>query len=167
MICYTYSMANLISIICVECDNEFFRLPRGRRTICSKACVRTRKCRMFKESKRISDRQYYQRNRQYMDGKSTATRLRKNGWTIEAYNEAFNLQEGRCLICGKHQSEEGRSLSADHNHETGKRRGLLCNTCNRVLGLFHDNPFLLIKAADYLRSYSSTELSTIPSSSRI
>ena len=42
------------------------------------------------------------------------------------------------------------SFSVDHNHKTGAVRGLLCGSCNRALGLFHDNPALLRKAATYL-----------------
>ncbi|HEX4851715.1 MAG TPA: endonuclease VII domain-containing protein, partial [Puia sp.] len=52
------------------------------------------------------------------------------GVTPEKYNELFEFQRGRCAICGKHQSELKRKLFVDHNHETGKVRGLLCFKCN-------------------------------------
>lgn len=43
-------------------------------------------------------------------------------------------------------------LGVDHDHTTGKIRGLLCNRCNRVLGLFRDNPDVIKRALDYVRS---------------
>jgi hypothetical protein len=42
-------------------------------------------------------------------------------------------------------------LAVDHNHTTGKIRGLLCPKCNQGIGLLMDNPLFLIRAAEYLR----------------
>lgn len=50
-----------------------------------------------------------------------------------------------CVICG---SEE--KLVVDHDHKTGKIRGMLCNHCNRGLGHFKDDPMRLEFAAQYL-----------------
>jgi hypothetical protein len=55
-----------------------------------------------------------------------------------------------CVICG---SEE--TLVVDHDHKTGKVRGMLCNHCNRGLGHFRDDPTLLEFAAQYL--YASAD----------
>ena len=55
-----------------------------------------------------------------------------------------------CVICG---SEE--TLVVDHDHFTGKVRGMLCNHCNRGLGHFRDSPMLLEFAAQYL--YASAD----------
>lgn len=65
----------------------------------------------------------------------------------------FVQQKGLCGICQEPISE---SLDIDHDHtkergEDGFIRGLLCNSCNRGLGLFKDNPKLLQRAIDYLR----------------
>lgn len=50
-----------------------------------------------------------------------------------------------CVICGSKEK-----LVVDHDHKTGKIRGLLCNHCNRGLGHFKDDPMLLEFAAQYL-----------------
>ena len=42
------------------------------------------------------------------------------------------------------------ALCIDHDHTTGKVRGMLCHDCNTSLGKFRDNPDILRKAADYL-----------------
>jgi hypothetical protein len=76
---------------------------------------------------------------------------RKYGITLEEYNIIHNKQENKCLICGKHQSEIKIPFAIDHNHKTGKIRGLLCGKCNLGLGYFDDNINLLLKAVKYLK----------------
>src|SRR6187549_160779 len=58
----------------------------------------------------------------------------------------------RCEICGFRFAEGVKHASAnwDHNHGTGK--GWLCGPCNQALGQAGDNPLILLKMADYLRS---------------
>lgn len=56
-----------------------------------------------------------------------------------------------CEICGQ---TEGR-MAFDHNHETGKFRGVLCNHCNVALGMAKDNSKLLQKMIDYLQERGS------------
>ena len=51
----------------------------------------------------------------------------------------------RCEMCGSDWK-----LCIDHNHETGKVRGVLCGNCNSALGLTKDSPELLRKLATYL-----------------
>ena len=56
-----------------------------------------------------------------------------------------------CVICGMEAK-----LVVDHDHVTGKIRGMLCNHCNRGLGHFRDDPALLEFAAQYL--FASADL---------
>lgn len=74
------------------------------------------------------------------------------GLTVEAYDALLIAQENRCAICGRGPDEAGwkKRLSVDHDHATGKVRGLLCNGCNVGLGSFRDTPALLLRAVDYL-----------------
>jgi DNA repair ATPase RecN len=75
-------------------------------------------------------------------------RLRKIGITPEQYSSLLQEQKGVCAIC--HQTCS-RALAADHDHTTGKIRGLLCNNCNRGLGHFKDNSDNLKAAIEYLQ----------------
>jgi hypothetical protein len=59
-------------------------------------------------------------------------------------------QNGLCAICKKTETGKTSNLCVDHCHKTGKVRGLLCNNCNKGLGLFKDNPEVLLNASAYL-----------------
>lgn len=78
--------------------------------------------------------------------------IAKYGLTLEDYDKLFKEQNGCCAICETHQSELKHSLSVDHNHETNKIRGLLCNNCNRSIGLLKDDIEVLEKAIVYLKT---------------
>lgn len=75
---------------------------------------------------------------------------RKFGLTPEAWNIMFEEQGGVCAIC-KNPETQNRRISVDHDHETGKVRGLLCNNCNRGLGLLKDSLHTLSSAVEYLK----------------
>lgn len=80
--------------------------------------------------------------------------LRKNckriGITVEFYLEQLELQGGLCKICGLPNDRPGYRMSMDHDHATGEFRGLLCNRCNRVLGMVRDDTQLLYQMREYL-----------------
>lgn len=75
----------------------------------------------------------------------------KYNLTIEEYEELYSNQQGRCKICF---SIPHKKLHVDHCHTTGRVRGLLCENCNRGLGMFKDNIDLLEKAKEYISSAS-------------
>ena len=58
--------------------------------------------------------------------------------TLEEYDQMFEDQNGKCKICGTEENGNKR-FSVDHDHETGKVRGLLCYRCNTSLGWFEKN----------------------------
>jgi hypothetical protein len=60
----------------------------------------------------------------------------------------YKKAEKVCDACG--EKDEFRRLNIDHDHETGKVRGVLCHGCNIVLGLAKDNSRRLRKLAEYL-----------------
>jgi hypothetical protein len=75
--------------------------------------------------------------------------LKQYGLTLEDYDALLKAQDGLCAICHKPE-RKNPSLSVDHNHITGKVRGLLCDRCNRVLGAVEDTVEILRSAIDYL-----------------
>lgn len=74
------------------------------------------------------------------------------GITLEQYYKILEKQNYSCAGCLRHQSNFTRALCVDHNHKTGKVRGLLCQTCNRLLGQIAENPNTLRRLANYLES---------------
>ena len=72
---------------------------------------------------------------------------RKYGLSIDQYNELHKTTK-LCEICG--QPQESKKLSIDHDHKTGKIRGLLCFRCNTALGKFDDDIDVLASAISYL-----------------
>lgn len=66
------------------------------------------------------------------------------------YDKILHDQGGVCKLCLGSQVGRWDKLDIDHDHVTGKVRGLLCGNCNRGLGLLKDSPELLRRAADYL-----------------
>jgi hypothetical protein len=85
-----------------------------------------------------------------------ARNLRKFGITLDQFNAAMKAQGGVCAICKRpsktlHASGKVKDLAVDHDHETGRFRGLLCTSCNNGLGRFKDSPDLLAAAIAYLK----------------
>jgi hypothetical protein len=82
--------------------------------------------------------------------------MRKFAMTIEQYDSMLEAQGGGCFICGR-PSREDSSLHVDHDHSTGRVRGILCFCCNNALADFQDDPALLRKAASYV-THNSPEV---------
>lgn len=76
--------------------------------------------------------------------------------TLEEYNTMLEEQGGKCKICNSPETKTSHgtgTFAVDHCHETGKVRGLLCNNCNRGLGLFRDDVVILKSALNYLDTH--------------
>lgn len=77
---------------------------------------------------------------------------KKYGITLEQY-EAMLESQGGCAICTA-QPAAGGVLDVDHCHDTGRVRGLLCNPCNRAIGLLRHDMALIEKAVAYLGEHA-------------
>lgn len=75
---------------------------------------------------------------------------RKYGIDREYYAALLKSQNGRCAVC----EEPMQRPNVDHDHQTGKIRGLLCTPCNQGLGHFRDSVIFLRNASYYLIKYA-------------
>jgi hypothetical protein len=117
----------------------------GLQTYCKKCHYRKNKSKrhLYKETDKAYKDKYKSR------GKDLSLQ-NTYGITLEEYLSIKEKQDNACAICHTKESLLRKSLAVDHNHSTGKIRGLLCSRCNRGLGFFQDNSSLLNKARIYL-----------------
>ena len=78
-----------------------------------------------------------------------------------AYERMLYLQNGKCAICGR-EDNGARRFCVDHDHETGRIRGLLCGRCNTGLGFFEDNTEALRAALEYLEAGQEWDFGSVP-----
>lgn len=70
------------------------------------------------------------------------------------YDALLLAQGGLCAICrADTPGIRTRSFYVDHDHDTGRVRGLLCHRCNSALGYLNDDSALLAKAVHYLETH--------------
>ena len=86
-------------------------------------------------------------------------RMKKYNITPKDYENILRKQDGKCAICGSSESQKDgtKRFFVDHNHNTGKVRGLLCSKCNFGIGQFNDDVELLKNAIKYLKGCENNE----------
>lgn len=91
-------------------------------------------------------------------GNYTTKHMRMAGLSREDYNEILEQQNHKCAICGKPETycnQYGlKKLAVDHDHVTGKFRGLLCQSCNTKLAVLENAEFVHA-AQEYLKKHSN------------
>lgn len=96
------------------------------------------------------DREYQAKNREKINRQHRDRELHNlYGLTRRDFNLIIALQGGGCAIC---QTPE--DLCVDHDHQTGKVRGILCRTCNLGIGKLGDQLEGVKRAAEYLQACS-------------
>jgi len=94
----------------------------------------------YKNGRKIYPKEYYREK--YRESNYNLTQ--------KEYDKLYKEQDGKCAICRTPQEDLSRVLAVDHCHKTGKVRGLLCDACNKRLGMFRDNPSIMEDALYYL-----------------
>lgn len=123
---------------CIVCGSNFVAFSTNAK-YCSNNC--------YKEMRRIQ-----RKHRKIDPNVIRESNLRRSfDIGIAEYDIMMNNQNNRCAICKKHQSEEKRRFAVDHDHVTGRIRGLLCINCNRGLGAFMDSDEMIERAVLYLK----------------
>lgn len=112
-------------------------------------------CPYCRECKHKKAKEYYLDNTEKYKKLARNRDLKKYGITLEDQEKMLRDQDNKCAICGKELFLFGSSKKitahVDHDHKTGKVRGLLCQECNTGLGKFMDNTDYLLSAVSYLK----------------
>lgn len=133
---------------CTDCKEEkpleeFWKTPKGkygRRSKC-RVCLIVRGCNWLRKNTRRQRSLVLQR---------------RYGITLEDYEQMLKAQEGVCKICLERESAlsskgDVRRLCVDHDHQTGRVRGLLCVRCNAAIARFEElGPHSLDRVYGYL-----------------
>lgn len=82
---------------------------------------------------------------------------RNYGIGIEDFDAMYERQKGRCKICGTEKPRGRGGFHVDHCHQSGTVRGLLCTSCNMMLGLASDDIGTLRSAIRYLKAANENQ----------
>lgn len=163
-----------IKEFCDKCDTKRHLLKNGR-YICSK-CSRDASREFYHKNKKpLTAEQKIKKKESNLKWKHT---VRESGFTnqqITVIKNRYKLseeelvdlvdkQDCKCAICNKDLNksrgvteDKSNDLCIDHDHITGKVRGLLCRDCNFALGLFKDNINNLTNAIKYLEDEENND----------
>ncbi len=145
--------------------SEFYKGKKGRlRSVCRRCTNRENETRRssnldkYRAIERKSWRDNFDKNGPSKRAASRTWKLKSvYGLSLAEFEKMLIDQDNSCAICSAvllaSVRGRGRAFVAcvDHDHKTGEVRGILCNSCNRGLGNFQDDPEALERAAAYLR----------------
>lgn len=101
---------------------------------------------------REHNRRWRRENPERSDLTRHASHIRINyGLSLDEYDAMLVRQGGGCAVCGA--LPDGRRLHIDHDHETGKVRGLLCSGCNTAIGGFREDVATILDGAEYVGTH--------------
>jgi hypothetical protein len=137
--------------VCIPCFKERAKQKSYNKDL----TVKSKTCRVCDKEKDISNFSAHRRRKDgYTSECTECSRIRQYkqnyGITIKEYERMLVEQDHSCYTCGSHESNLEKRLHVDHEHSTGRVRGLLCDRCNRALGMFQDDEVLLYRAIEYL-----------------
>ena len=142
----------------------------GRPCSATNELLQTRICTLCKQTKPLVEfvkNKGLKLNRSYYCYKCHSESIRwrfifkRFGVTKAAYLKLYTKQQGVCAICKKKETAKRskkhfmntNKLAVDHNHKTGKVRGLLCSKCNMAIGIFQEDLIILKNAVNYLEEH--------------
>lgn len=134
---------------CSKCSieklvNDFYFKRKGKKG----QNLYTSRCKICTNSVNMSN--YYAEDKNQRERrKNNAVKnhlARKFGLTTEEFSTMIVQQNNKCKTC----ESEMKQPQVDHNHITGKVRGLLCKPCNMSLGLIKENSKTLHNMISYI-----------------
>jgi hypothetical protein len=130
-----------VILVCLECNQPQWSCEVYSSTIRKKkaTCV----------CKPCHKRKYREAGERRGDLRERNWRNRGIEFTQAEYDIMLAEQDGKCAGCNG-ECSTGRALCLDHDHATGRVRGLLCFNCNSLLGKVKDDPLHLMRLASYL-----------------
>lgn len=117
------------------------------RVVLSSGHTRCKLC-CYARTKKIVDNARVSNPEQFRNKTKQYDLKRRFGITLEVYTDMLTAQNHKCKICK--QEETKTKLVVDHDHTSGKIRGLLCQNCNRALGMIKDSTLILKNMIEYL-----------------
>ena len=170
MVLHRYNKNMRQCIICIKYKNEsdfrFYNKHPNKSFFSKKckACLAKEKQKWVKENwKNVNDsnKAYNKRYAHIIKGNKLTQYWPGSDWKIatENYNKLLVAQNGVCALCKRKERRTHKitgtlwDLAVDHCHQTNKVRGLLCNACNRGLGLLGDKVDTLENVVVYLKKH--------------
>ena len=108
-----------------------------------------------KSPKGIESTERYKKSHKGLKNRSRPALSSKYKITEQRYFEILEKQIGLCAICGSDSPGRrgSKNFTVDHDHTTKEVRGLLCHSCNVMLGLAKDSIEVLEMAIKYLKHH--------------
>jgi recombination endonuclease VII len=129
--------------VCADC----FRASRRKDNVDPKAYEATRKV------ARATAKRSYRENPSFRKRILDDGFKRTYGITVEEKEEQFESQGRKCACCGGTDPKDKRGWHWDHNHKTGKGRGVVCNPCNLTIGHADESIARLLACIEYLKKH--------------
>ncbi len=135
---------------CDQCQAPITAPKTNKRRFCDD-------CLLDRRRKKDKGRQRALRKTPAYKAQYRASQLfRSYGLTVDAFDALLQSQDSKCAICKASTPGWHRDWHVDHNHETNTVRGILCQSCNLLLGHAKDDPARLRMAVQYLESRQPT-----------
>lgn len=158
-----FATASTLKVFCSEeCKIQFHNADRSTRESGTKLCeICGANFVTATYHGKFCSKECQQKSEPVSEGKRKYSLKSKFNITRKEYKRMLEAQKGVCFICGNKEvwkvNGKVKNLAVDHDHESGKIRGLLCQRCNQGLGHFQDDTDRMQSAINYLKSHASSE----------
>lgn len=122
-----------------------------------------------RDKRKITNKAWREANAERLKEYDRDRNLQKYGLTSAEYSSLLEKQNYVCAVCKRpndqwdSRTQKHRALAVDHDHKTGRVRGLLCCKCNPAIGFAEDDPTRLLMLYEYLSGDDGADRSIAPS----